>query len=249
MKKTLIIKAPAVVFALALACAVTSNVYAQESSDSSRTNQNGPRPNMEVRDNIKAEVVQIRTIRRDEQAFATATRAEIKDIRSNIRATTSTSTKMDLKAEIEMRKEDLAARRASSSAAIKETAIERVNNALKLATSHLNQEIQRLTDIKAKIDTRLDKFDQNGGNTSVARADLALAVTSINTAQADVTAVGAVTITTDLKASAEAIRTAVKTAQESINAAQKALSKVVSDMRGLEAETQTATTTSSTENQ
>lgn len=211
-----------------------------------------PKP-QDSRGDMRAEVQgdreKIQEMRRDNHAFATSSRADIQNMRKDIRQATSTpvNTRMELKNEIEARKAELAARRASTTAMVKATAAERVQDTLKLAQNHLSQELQRLMDIKTKIESRLSKFDEEKADTTESRNDLAVAVTALQKAESDITAVGSVEITSDLKASAEAIRGAVNTAQTSVDAAQKSLAQVVDDMKALVPANTTAT--SSTQSQ
>lgn len=160
-------------------------------------------------------------------------RGEIKDKR------------MEIKTQIETRKQELEAKRASSTEARIETratkASNRIAETIREAQNRLNGEIKRLGDIKAKIDSRLVKFEQVGATTTLARADEALAVTAIAGAQTQINAIASfqvsttATTTVNVKASTDALRQAIKAAQTAINDAQKALMKVVSDMKGLEA--------------
>ncbi len=158
-------------------------------------------------------------------------KAEIKDIRAEI------------KTEIQAKKQELQAKRASTTAEIK---LAKVAETIKQSKIHLANEISRLNDAKSRIDSRIAKFDQAGANTVAVKADLALAVTAIAGAQAKVDAVGSVQPSTDTKAFADSLRKAVKDAQTSINDAQKALIKVTSDMKGLEASVKASKTASST---
>jgi hypothetical protein len=235
MKKTLILGSIITAFTLIGASAV----HAEDSAvtGSATVNNDGatvqvkmvPRPVMQgIRQDARG---QVKVLRAEMKTAASSTRADIKDIRKDMRVASGTK-KMDLKTEIENRKEDLANRRASTTEAVKTV---RFNETMKLSQTHLTQEVSRLSDIKAKIDTRLTKFDTQGVSTVAVRADLALAVTAIADAQTKISAAGSVQLTTDTKASADAVRQAVKDAQTAINAAQTALMKVVSDMKGLEA--------------
>lgn len=151
---------------------------------------------------------------------ASSTKAAIKDIR------------VELKSQIEAKKQEIQSKRASTTAEIK---LMKVAETVKQSKAHLTNELSKLADAKARIDSRLAKFDEAGANTVAAKADLALAVTAIAAAQAKVDAVASVQASLDTKAFADALRKAVKDAQTSINDAQKALVKVTGDMRGLEA--------------
>lgn len=160
-------------------------------------------------------------------------RDEIRNIASTTKAVIKDK-KVELKNEIEQKKQELKTERNERASTTAEIKLMRVAETVKLSQTHLNNEIARLNDAKSRIDSRLTKFEQVGGNTTLARADLALAVTAMTAAQAKVDAVGTVKTSTDTKAFADALRTAVKAAQSSINDAQKALSKVTSDMKGIE---------------
>jgi len=172
----------------------------------------------------------------EKEVTGTTTRVDRAKIRQSFRieATTTASTtkeipgikKNDLKTEIEARKQELANRRASTTAEIKAT---KVTAAVKTAQSHLDQEIQRLGEIKTKIDSRLSKLDQAGATTTAARADLALSVTALQTAQTKADAIAIVDVSTSN--AADAIRQAVQDAQNAINDAQKSLTQVVADMK------------------
>jgi hypothetical protein len=204
-----------------------------------------PNPTPALRKEVRTEVkAAVQTKRDDMKAIASTTRADIKEKRVEMKGAAST-TRQTLKNEIEQKKQELKTERASTTDEIK---LIKINGVIKDSGLHLSAELSKLNDAKTRIDSRLAKFEQAGGNTTTARADLALAVTSLATAQTKIDAVSAVQASTDTKTFADALRTAVKDAQSAINDAQKALSKVTSDMRGLEASIKLPKTASSTQN-
>lgn len=171
-------------------------------------------------------------------ALAGIQNAEAAELKATVQ-----SKRIELKAQIEEKKQEMKTRRASTTEEIK---VFKLNETVKLSQAHLNAEIAKLSDIRSRIETRLAKFEQYGGNTTIARADLALGVTAIGAAQTKIDAVGAIQASTDTKAFTDVLRAAVKAAQASINDAQKALTKVTSDMKGIEASIKRNATASST---
>jgi len=245
MKKTIIFG----LFASILALLGASVAHAEDGTNVSITATNAQGERQEIRMDTQTN---IKGKRMDLKAFASSTRADIKGMRQDFRnasgtkawATSTKDKRMELKAEIDERKQELESRRASTTADIKMT---KVTETMKLASVHLTSELTRLGDIKTKIDSRLSKFDQAGASTTAARADLATAVSLMTTAQTKIAAVSTISAsTTDAKASADAVRQAVKDAQSAINDAQKALMQVVSDMRGLEASVRVGASATST---
>ncbi|MDE1874989.1 MAG: hypothetical protein KGH68_02900 [Patescibacteria group bacterium] len=141
-----------------------------------------------------------------------------------------------LMAEIEARKIALQEHRASSTEMIAyDQAMTRIGSTAKYAEVHLNLEMQRLADIQSKIESRLAKLDQDGADTASARADLDLVAPLVTDAQFKTYQVGILEAATSSPFEAVfALRTAVKDAQESIDAVQRGLVKVVVDMKSLE---------------
>lgn len=154
---------------------------------------------------------------------------------SSAQAQIKAETRAELKKEIEVKKQEIKTMKTERASTTTDAKLAKLNEAVKSSQIHLTKELSRLNDAKTKIESRLAKFEQAGANVTVAKADLALAITALATVQTKINAVGTVQAGTDTKAFAEALRTAVKAAQSSINDARKALSKVTSDMKGLEA--------------
>ncbi|HVU06532.1 MAG TPA: hypothetical protein VHC46_01720 [Thermodesulfobacteriota bacterium] len=162
------------------------------------------------------------------KTIASTTRAEIKEVRVEAKEAIQDK-RSELKAEIEVRKEALAQKRASTTAEIK---VARINETLKNAQTHLAAESSRLDEIKEKIDSRMDKLSEAGADVSKAQASLDLAITAMNGADAKISALASIDASS-ADASTE-IKAAVKDAQAAIDAAQKALLQVVTDMRTAE---------------
>jgi hypothetical protein len=151
-------------------------------------------------------------------------------------AENASSTKPNMGARGEVRKEiqqDLKADKASTTRAEAKTkASERLSKVSQEASRRLAKALDRLSDVRAKIDAYLTKAETAGRPTAGIRAALTSADALIATAKTDVGAIASTTISDSTpKASLDALKTAVRKAEASVKAAHNALQRIIPMMR------------------
>ncbi len=170
------------------------------------------RPILEKRDVLKAQIEAKKQELQDK-------REEVKDKREEV------------KEKMSEKREDIKELRAE----VREKASDRLDLIVKNAGKRLSHALEELNSIKARIESRLTKFEQAGATTTSARADLSIAVSKLAIASTSVQAVLSTPISTSTPTTtAAALKTAVKTAQTAIQDAHKSLMQVIADMKGLQ---------------
>jgi hypothetical protein len=194
----------------------------------------------------------------DASAKREALKAEIELKKGELKDRKATSSRAEMKAKATSTRADMKAQASSTRAEIKEKAADRVATTISKATEQLNEAILRLEEHAAKIDSRLDKFEAEGGVTTAPRAELASAELKITAAKTAVSAIASVEVSsTSPKTTIDSVKKAARDAQKSIQEAKQALMKAIPAMKGIEASikkskspkeqsTTTATTTATT---
>lgn len=213
----------------------------------------------DVRIDAKGDAQKIRQEGRDNRAAiqqnATGTRPDLrvllKDNRQNVvealkdnaedRKKAVEARRLELKSQIDKIK---AANKDARMKKLDEKAKERVGNKIGSIYKGLEERVARLTKIDAELSARIATAANAGNDTSAAAALLTTAQAALTKAKTDVEATKvALAAEANASTSKEAIRTLVKTAEDSIKAAGEAYKKVVEAVKALPRPEGPATTT------
>lgn len=228
MKKMIIMTA---VFAIAF---VAGNAYAEEITiEATAKTSDGKTIKVPIR-------AQVKEVRVEAKNSASTTRATVKEKRD------------DLKSEIETRKQELETKRSDVKTELKAEAKikagKSIAKTIEKSVERLTKELRRFREIQAKIETRLSKLEGQGADATEARAVLAIATTKLSAAEVSIKAISNVKVSAeDPRSSLDAVKTAVRAAQDALKEAHESLSDVLPAMKGLEASVRrSATSTKAT---
>lgn len=184
-----------------------------------------------LRNEIEAKKGELKDMRQGIASTTQTLRGEIKDKIGEVRAFAST-TRGEIKDSREEMRRNASTTRAEIRADVKEKAYKRLVETASTTQSHLYKAIDRLNEIKTKIDSRITKFADSGVDVTLARADLITANFKIDQAKASVGLLSGIVISTDdPRDSLVSLKDAVKTAQKAINDAHQALVNVVKNFK------------------
>jgi hypothetical protein len=168
----------------------------------------------------------------------------VKPSRTMVGATSSRETKMmsleskraEMDAQKEAKRAELEAKRAANKTKREEfkqeIATRKVEQVMKVSSAT----VVRLEQIITRIESRIVKVNQKGGNTTEAVASVALAKGKLAEARTAIDAMGAIDLTgTDAQANFEQIRTSAAAVRELIRAAHKDLMLAVRSLSAVEA--------------
>ncbi len=175
------------------------------------------------------------------------------DLNARIRASVSSSTAAkwaEQDAKREVLRQEFEAKRASSTLKRVELRMDVAKKKLENTLRKMNATIEHLENIIARVESRIAKIKANGGVTTEAETQIALAKSEITAAKVAITATGSVDISSEdkTKANFDRIRTAGAGVVEHLRKAHNYIMMAVRSLMGLSVgahATTTATTTSS----